>query len=109
MNTFLPYPDYKKSAACLDRLRLGKQRVECLQMVKCIVLKLVPWSNHPCTRMWRPYAQALIDYGVVICDEWVGRGYKDTCRDKLLAFKSGDVIQPRGWAVSGCTHHTEAI
>ena len=28
MQTFLPYPDFKQSAACLDYSRLGKQRVE---------------------------------------------------------------------------------
>lgn len=94
VNTFLPYPDYRRSAVCLDWRRLGKQRVECLQMVNCIANNLKPWSNHPCTRMWRPYVQALIEYGVVVCDVWIGRGYNDTCRDKLLAFRSGEVITP---------------
>lgn len=28
MQTFLPYPDFKKSAQCLDYRRLGKQRVD---------------------------------------------------------------------------------
>ena len=36
MQTFLPYPDFAKSAACLDNRRLGKQRVECLQILKTL-------------------------------------------------------------------------
>ena len=31
MQTFLPYSNFKKSAKCLDRQRLGKQRVEALK------------------------------------------------------------------------------
>ena len=33
MQTFLPYPDFARSARVLDRKRLGKQRVETLQVL----------------------------------------------------------------------------
>lgn len=33
VNTFLVYSDYEKSASCLDRARLGKQRVEAYQIL----------------------------------------------------------------------------
>lgn len=36
MNTFLPYPSFKDSAKCLDNKRLGKQRVECLQILRTL-------------------------------------------------------------------------
>lgn len=36
MQTFLPYSDFTKSAQCLDNRRLGKQRVECLQILQTI-------------------------------------------------------------------------
>lgn len=36
MQTFLPFADFSKSAACLDDKRLGKQRVECLQILKAL-------------------------------------------------------------------------
>lgn len=36
MQTFLPFPDFKQSAQCLDNKRLGKQRVECLQILKAL-------------------------------------------------------------------------
>jgi len=29
--------------------------------------------------------RALAQYGVAICDVWISRGYKDTCREKILA------------------------
>ena len=66
MQTFLPYPDFKQSAACLDYRRLGKQRVEGVQILKAILgeksLNGKPykgWLNHPATLMWKPYPDAL--------------------------------------------------
>ncbi len=36
MQTFLPYADFERSAAVLDRQRLGKQRVETLQIFQAL-------------------------------------------------------------------------
>lgn len=77
MQTFLPYPDFNKSAKVLDYKRLGKQRVECLQLLKG------SWSNHPASRMWLGHFYALAEYGVAICNEWITRGYNDTCLQKI--------------------------
>lgn len=85
MQTFLPYPDFAESAAVLDRQRLGKQRVECLQILGALTNPTAGWNNHPATKMWRGYEHDFVEYSVVICDEWISRGYKDTCRDKILA------------------------
>lgn len=86
MNTFLPYADFAKSAECLDRARLGKQRVEVLQLLKALLVPNSGWANHPCAKMWRGHEQVLIHYGTAICIEWRGRGYRDTCAEKLLAY-----------------------
>lgn len=83
MNTFLPYPNFAESAKCLDRQRLGKQRVESLQLLKTVFTSTGGWRNHPAAKMWHGYAPALAAYGVTMCDEWINRGYKDTCRDKI--------------------------
>lgn len=83
MQTFMPYSDFAKSAKVLDRARLGKQRVEVLQILKAMDSNK-GWANHPCTKMWRGHKVALIRYGIAVCDEWIARGYKDTCRAKLL-------------------------
>jgi len=94
MQTFLPYEDFTKCAQVLDRQRLGKQRVECLQIAKALTDPDYGWQSHPAVTMWRGHLPAMLTYGVAICDEWIGRGYKDTCRDKLLAFTTPDEIMP---------------
>jgi len=83
MQTFLPYPDFAASAACLDRQRLGKQRVECLQIMRALYDPAYGWQNHPAVKMWRGFDCTLYEYAVTICREWVKRGYKDTCHGKL--------------------------
>jgi len=95
MQTFLPYPDFKSSAAVLDMRRLGKQRVETLQILSVLLGGSKAWSNHPACKMWRGYEQGLVDYGISITNEWISRGYKDTCLDKIAKFSNGrDIIFP---------------
>ena len=84
MQTFLPYRNFEKSAMHLDNKRLGKQRVECLQILKALTNPKYGWKNHPAVKMWKGYEHALVEYGIEICDEWVGRGFKDTCREKIV-------------------------
>lgn len=128
MQTFLPFSDFKKSAESLDYRRLGKQRVECLQILAALadgpyqkklmvpqqgpygiwqsapeceyksfikddgqypfghVYRKTPWYNHPAAQMWKNYETYLVIYGRIFCKEWVSRGYKDTCYDKINAF-----------------------
>lgn len=88
MQTFLPYPNLTASAACLDNKRLGKQRVENLQILKAHTLPTYGWKNHPAVKMWTGHLFILLAYQREICAEWVKRGYKDTCLEK-----SQDVLQ----------------
>ena len=109
MQTFLPYPDFRKSASVLDNKRLGKQRVECLQILKALSSgpyqkrdgnewvscsteqyqpydhnhRKTPWYNHPAVKMWKTHRVALAAYGMTVCDEWVKRGFNDTCKYKI--------------------------
>jgi hypothetical protein len=85
MQTFLPFEDFCDSAKCLDVKRLGKQRVEVLQILKALTSGS-GWKHHPAVKMWEGYVPALVMYGVTICEEWLSRGYKDTCMDKIKAF-----------------------
>ncbi len=86
MQTFLPYAHFQSSAEVLDYRRLGKQRVEALQILTTLVTGRKAWANHPATLMWKGYEQALAEYGRACCEEWVSnRGFKDTCRDKINA------------------------
>ena len=77
MQTFLPYPSFEKSAHCLDSKRLGKQRVECKQIMLALENPNYGWQHHPATKMWRGYEQALAMYGAAVCEEWLSRGYVD--------------------------------
>lgn len=85
MQTFLPYASYQETAQCLDYRRLGKQRVETLQILRALNGDSKGWVNHPATRMWRGHRVHLISYGIAICDEWIRRGYRDTCGAKILS------------------------
>jgi hypothetical protein len=108
MQTFLPHPLFSESAKCLDNRRLGKQRVECLQILNtlkkgpliCCVCRdsaadcacpfdgphnplKTPWYNHPAVKMWAGFEKSLAIYGLYICNEWIKRGFKDSCFDKI--------------------------
>jgi hypothetical protein len=99
MQTFLPDKDFKKSASFLDNKRLGKQRVETMQILKALTLPEYGWKNHPAVKMWKGYEIALVLYGLDICREWKSRGFKDTCEEKILDIAddnqlTGKVIYP---------------
>lgn len=98
MQTFLPHADFRRSAASLDRQRLGKQRVECLQLLKS------QFPNHPCAKMWRGYEDALATYGIEICLEWRRRGYRDTCLLKIANFLSSEPVVMPHWFGSYSLH-----
>ena len=76
MQTFLPYPDFIKSASVLDYRRLGKQRVEARQILRIILGNTKgAWSNHPAVNMWRGHELTLAYYGDCMIQEWIRRGY----------------------------------
>jgi len=85
VQTFLPYADFERSAALLDDRRLGKQRVEVLQVMRALTRPGHGWRHHPAVRMWRGHEEALAAYGAAVCAEWVRRGNADTCDAKIGA------------------------
>lgn len=97
MQTFVPYSSPLLCAMSLDRARLGKQRVEVIQILNANLGKTRGWVNHPASRMWRGHEGALATYGVAMCDEWVRRGYKDSCRDKILSLATPNDDFPEWW------------
>jgi len=114
MQTFLPYPHFKLSAKCLDRQRLGKQRVEAYQILKALLGQGKGWKNHPAVRMWRGYETSLAEYGVAVCAEWTARGYKDTVAEKVRelsrSVESYSIAMPPWFGLS-CVHssHRRAL
>lgn len=91
MQTFLPYPEFERSAAVLDRKRLGKQRVEAYQILKAIKTGN-GWANHPIVKMWTGFEDALKLYSNAIVEEWIRRGYKNNL--ELYDLKGCDIIYP---------------
>jgi len=88
MQTFAPSPIHVYTAADLDYRRLGKQRVETLQILNALLIptKKRGWKNHPAVKQWIGHEGFLIEYGLTMCKEWIRRGYKDTCTAKIGAF-----------------------
>lgn len=95
MQTFLPYPDFYESIKILDRKRIGKQRVEAMQLINTINyiknndLYIIDkngrkrkrgWLSHPATLMWLDYEDALKMYHDIAIKEWINRGYKNTMK-----------------------------
>lgn len=95
MQTFLPYADFAASARVLDRRRLGKQRVETLQVQRALVVPGHGWRHHPAVKMWVGFEEALVRYGVDICAEWRAQGFADTCEATMRT----DLAQARGITV----------
>ena len=79
MQTFLPFDDFKKCAQILDWQRLGKQRVEGMQILQCLETPN-RWKNHPAVKMWEGYEKTLMWYVDEMIEEWVRRGYNNTMK-----------------------------
>ncbi|MFF2193024.1 MSMEG_6728 family protein [Streptomyces sp. NPDC058157] len=84
MQTFLPFASFDASAAVLDVRRLGKQRVEAVQVLRGLVVPGYGWRRHPAVRMWAGYEEALVRYGLEICRVWTAEGRADTCAVTLV-------------------------
>lgn len=86
MQTFLPYPSFARSAAVLDDRRLGKQRVEVLQILRALHMEDYGWAHHPAVLMWRGCTRALVAYGLAVVDEWCTSDRADTTRPMITEF-----------------------
>jgi hypothetical protein len=86
VQTFLPYPSFTASARVLDAPRLGKQRVETLQLLRANTVPDYGWRHHPAAKMWAGRLPALVAYGLAMTDRWIALGHPDTVRTQLLAF-----------------------
>jgi hypothetical protein len=84
MQTFLPYPDFLASARTLDQKRLGKQRVETIQVLRGLTRPGYGWRNHPAVKMWAGYEEALTRYGLDMCAVWCEPGRADTCAATMV-------------------------
>ncbi|RBY86177.1 MSMEG_6728 family protein [Blastococcus sp. TF02A-26] len=86
MQTFLPVADFAESARLLDSPRLGKQRVETLQVLRALELPDYGWVSHPVVRMWRGRTPALVAYGLAMVRVWRERGFADSTFTQIGEF-----------------------
>lgn len=85
MQTFLPDPDFSATARLLDDRRLGKQRVEAMQILRALTRDSYGWKSHPAVLMWGGFEEALAAYALAMCTEWCGRGFADTVARSVVA------------------------
>jgi hypothetical protein len=85
VQTFLPLPSFTASARILDLRRLGRQRVEALQILRGLTVPGYGWRHHPAVKMWAGYEEALVRYGIDVCQVWRLDGHADTCEATLVA------------------------
>lgn len=62
----------------LDIKRLGKQRVEAMQIINVLEGGGTGYTNHPAVKMWEGYTEALKVYFNLCVKEWIGRGFNNT-------------------------------
>ena len=78
MQTFLPEPTFALAVSRLDPRRLGKQRIEAMQILKALADPTYGWQHHPAVRMWRGFEESLQGYYNACIWEWVHRGYRNS-------------------------------
>lgn len=107
MQTFVPELSFAASAQSLDMRRLGKQRVEGLQILNVLLDRPTAsgrsykgWVNHPAVKMWRGCEAGLASYVLAVCKQWVDLGYKDTVADKVRAIITPSGELPAWWGDS---------
>jgi len=92
------------SLNCLDNKRLGKQRVEAMQILQALEPNSTSrWRNHPAVKMWRGYEDALHLYKDIAIAIWIKRGFKNTM---VMTFEIGAVCANPPWLTDDfCNAH----
>lgn len=104
MQTFLPYQSFSQSLACLDNKRLGKQRVEAMQILTALEpFNQSRWRNHPAVKMWKGYEDSLCVYHDIAIEIWIARGFKNTM--KLKAPNVKYYLKPSWLTEKFCSAH----
>ncbi len=90
MQTFMPCSSFLASLMCLDQKRLGCQRKEALQILQTLIKcqenpsGKIGWRNHPAVLQWKNHIPALIQYGILCCNLWIGKGFSDSCLPQFI-------------------------
>lgn len=103
MQTFVPSSDLEIITWSLDKLRLGKQRVESWQILNTLGhlergdfymvdkngrRRKRGWLTHPAVLMWKGHEWFLCLYGEAVCKEWIERGCNDNMLNRFELWRS---------------------
>lgn len=86
MMTFLIMSDFVENATYLDNRRLGKQRIEGVQILDALK-NGTGWRSHPITKSWEGHEAALKYYINCIIREWVKRGFQNSIPEYDLSME----------------------
>ena len=119
MQTFLPYPNFIRTAKALDGRRLNNQVNEGLVILKTLTGHSDGWKHHPAVKMWQGYEVALAQYIMAIADEcrrrWENEEawYKrmDTIFTLLPNHRKSDLVPMPPWMGDEAFHraHRQAL
>jgi hypothetical protein len=103
--TFLPYKDFEQSLRSLDDRRLGKQRIEALQMYKALRNPDAKgWKNHPAALMWKGHEDHLAMYYNKSLDVWKSRGKNNNMEYIEVANTAQEEPWWLGWSALHRSH-----
>lgn len=93
MQTFLPCPDFRRSAKALDDGRLPNQVNECTAIYRALT-EGTGYRWHPAARMWRGFEDALLLYRAVCVNGCVERGIARDFVELDATTEMLDVLDP---------------
>lgn len=100
MQTFLPELDFFTCALILDNKRLGKQRLEAMQILNAMYNPKNHWYNHVAVRMWRGWEDCLKYYANWVIREWKKRGFENN----MKFYQIPDLLQVPDWLMDERLH-----
>lgn len=110
MNVFVPYQSPIECAKALygDR-RFQKQIIECRQMINAIDGKTEAWSNHPCTKMYKPYREWLVYYKNCLYFYGEHKKYGMSISNAENYSQKADAIRPPFLTEEFCDQHKRRL
>jgi len=106
VQTFLPSISFVESVQCLDNKRLGKQRVEAMQILQALEPDSKShWRNHPTVKMWKDHEESLKIYHDLCIAEWIRRGFNNTMKYKNPDYLKGIEQFPKWITEEFCAAH----
>lgn len=98
----MPYLDYQETAKVLTNYDLEKQQKDVIAILDNLFQVDNKFIDQPVINMWRGHEVQLCNYGLMICDEWRYRAFKEVSMEKMLqhlhnAAEGNFTMEAPGW------------